>query len=122
MAQTREHLFRHCSRWMDIQTELWEVVGRATGWKAGRCQHVQISELFSIEECNEAVMDFLVATEVRKFPPKSRRSAMERAQGLRLRSGIGGNGVIPFSLFLSFFLLFCLSFIFHLSFVSGDEG
>jgi len=67
-------------------------------------------------------MDFLAATEVGKLPPKSRRSAMERAQGLRLRSGIGGNGVIPFSLILSFFLLFCLSFIFHLSFVSGDEG
>jgi len=35
---------------------------------------------------------------------------MERAQGLGLRSGIGGNGVIPF--FLSFFLsVFLLSFI-----------
>jgi len=50
LSQTREHLLRHCSRWMDIQTELWEAVGRATGWKAGRCRHVQISELFSIEE------------------------------------------------------------------------
>jgi len=45
-------------------------VGKATGWKAGRCRHVQISELFSIEECDQAVMDFLAATEVGKFPPK----------------------------------------------------
>ena len=44
--------------------------GKVTGWKAGRCRHVQISEMFSIVECDRAVMDFLVATEVRKFPPK----------------------------------------------------
>jgi len=36
---------------------------------------------------------------------------MERAQGSGLRSGSGGNGVIPF--FLSFS---------YLSFVNGDEG
>jgi hypothetical protein len=35
-----------------------------------RARHVQISELFSIEECNQAVMDFLAATEVGKFPSK----------------------------------------------------
>jgi len=43
-----------------------------------------------------------------------RRYAAERAQGLGLRSGIGGNGVIPFflSVFPSFFLsVFFLSFI-----------
>jgi hypothetical protein len=33
-----------------------------------RCQHVQISELFSLEMCDQAVMDFLAATEVGKFP------------------------------------------------------
>jgi hypothetical protein len=49
---------------------LWNPAGKATGWKAGRCRHVQISELFSIEECDQAVMDFLAATEVGKFPPK----------------------------------------------------
>ena len=68
-AQTREHLFRHCSRWRDQQKALWKAVGKATGWKAGRCRHVQISELFSIEECDQAVMDFLAATEVGKFSP-----------------------------------------------------
>jgi hypothetical protein len=70
VSQTREHLFRHCSRWKDQQMTLWKTVGQATGWKAGRCRHVQISELFTIEECDQAVMDFLAATEVGKFPPK----------------------------------------------------
>jgi len=70
VSQTREHLFRHCSRWKDQQKTLWKTVGQATGRKAGRCQHVQISELFTIEEGDQAVMDFLAATEVRKFPPK----------------------------------------------------
>ena len=69
-AQTREHLFRHCSRWRDQQKMLWKAVGKATGWKAGRCRHVQVSELFSRDECDQAVMDFLAATEVGKFPPK----------------------------------------------------
>ena len=47
------------------------------GWKAGRCRHVQISELFSMEKCDQAVMDFLAATDVGKFPPKQ---AEERGQ------------------------------------------
>jgi len=38
------------------------------GWKARKCLHVQISGLFSIEICDQVVMDFLAATEVRKFP------------------------------------------------------
>jgi len=70
MSLTREHLFRHCSWWRDQQRELWKVEGKATGWKAGRCRHVQISELFTIGKCDQAVMDSLVATEVGKFPPK----------------------------------------------------
>jgi hypothetical protein len=70
VSQTREHLFCHCSRWKDQQNSLLKTVGPATGWKAGRCRHVQISELFTIEECDQGVMDFLAATEVRKFPPK----------------------------------------------------
>jgi len=47
-----------------------EIWGKVRGWKAGRFRHVQDSELFSMEECNLAVMDFLAATVVRKFPPK----------------------------------------------------
>jgi len=70
VSQTQEHLFHHCSRWRDHQRKLWKPVGKAMSGKAGRCQHVQISELFSIEECDQAVIDFLAATEVGKFPPK----------------------------------------------------
>jgi len=40
---------------------------------------------------------------------------MEPAQGLGLRSGIGGNGIIPFS--PAFFLSFFLSFFYLLSFI-----
>ena len=69
-AQTLENLFRHCSRWRAQQKTLWKAVGKATGWKAGRCRHVQISELISIEQCDQAVMDFLAAADIGKFPPK----------------------------------------------------
>jgi len=31
---------------------------------------VQVSALLSKEKCNKAVMDFLIATDVGKFPPK----------------------------------------------------
>jgi hypothetical protein len=37
---------------------------------AGRGRHVQISDLFTIEECDQEVMYFLAVTEVGKFPPK----------------------------------------------------
>jgi len=70
VSQTREHLFRRCSRWRDEQNALWKAVGKATGSKAGRCRCVQISELFTTEDCDHVVMDFLAATEVGKFPPK----------------------------------------------------
>jgi len=76
-VQTREHLFCLCSTWKDHQTTLWKKVGKATGWKAGRCRHVQMSELFSQEICDQAVMDFLAATDVGKFPP---RQAEERGK------------------------------------------
>jgi hypothetical protein len=66
----REDLVRHCSRWKDQQKTLWKAVGQATCWKAGRCRHVQISELFTIEECDQAVMDFLVDIQVGTFPRK----------------------------------------------------
>jgi len=70
VSQTREHLFCHCSRCKDQQKTLWKTVGQATGWKAGRCRLVPISELFTIEECDQAVMEFLAATKVGKFPSK----------------------------------------------------
>jgi hypothetical protein len=45
-------------------------VGNATGWKAGRCGQIQISGLFSMEQFDQAVMDFLAATVVGKFQPR----------------------------------------------------
>jgi len=71
MGQTQEHLFRHCSRWKDQHPMLSKKVGKATGWGAGRCRHVKVSELLSIRKCDQAVMDFLAATDVGKFPPKT---------------------------------------------------
>jgi hypothetical protein len=68
--QRWEHLFRHCSRWKDQKTALWKALGKATGWNVSRCRQVQISELFSLENCDQAVMDFLAATDVGKFPPE----------------------------------------------------
>ena len=69
VRQTRKHLLHHCSRWKYQQQELWKKVGKATGWKAGRSRRAQVSELFSIEICDMAVMDFLAAMDVGKFPP-----------------------------------------------------
>jgi len=70
VSRTHKHFNRHCS-WLRVhQRELWKVVGKAMGWKAGLCREVQISVPFAIEESDQAVMDFLVATEVGKFLPK----------------------------------------------------
>lgn len=66
----QKHLFRHCSPWRDHQTELCKGMGKAMGWKEGRYRHMQISELFSIDEYDRAVIDFLGATEIGKCPPK----------------------------------------------------
>jgi len=79
-APTREHLFRHCSRWKDQQKTLWKEVGKATELRAGRCQHVKVSELLSIEKCDQAVMDFLAATDVGEFPPKTSGGASAGGQ------------------------------------------
>jgi hypothetical protein len=43
--------------WKNEQRELWKAVRRAADRKPGRCRHVQIPELFSLEMCDEAVMD-----------------------------------------------------------------
>jgi hypothetical protein len=99
-------------------------VRKVTACRAGRCRHLQLSDLVSIEECDPAVMDFLVATAVGKFLP-SLSSGMERPQGLGLRGGIGGSGVIPFLLSFSLSFSLCSSYFLsfsYLSFVSGDEG
>jgi hypothetical protein len=65
VTHTREHLLRHCSRW---KYQYWELSKKVTGWKVGWCQRAQVLELLSMEICNKAVMDFLAAMDVRKFP------------------------------------------------------
>jgi len=69
VAQKQEHLFCHCSRWKDQQETLWKEVRKATGWRAGGWRHMQVSELLSMELCDKAVMDFLITTDIGKFPP-----------------------------------------------------
>jgi hypothetical protein len=49
---------------------LWIAEGKATGWEADRCPHVQVAELFSMEKFYHAEMDFLATTVVWKLPPK----------------------------------------------------
>jgi hypothetical protein len=83
VAQMLEYLFPHSSRWREQQRTLWKKVGKATGWRAGRCRHVRVSELLSIKKCDQVVMDFLAATDVEKFPPKTSggaRAGRKRAE------------------------------------------
>jgi len=49
--------------------ELWKKVRKAPGRKADKCRRTQVSELMSMELCDMAVMDFLMAMDVGKFPP-----------------------------------------------------
>jgi hypothetical protein len=69
-AQTREHLFRYCSQWKNQQNVVSKEVRKATGWRAGRCLHVQVSELLSMQKCDKAEMAFLIATDIGKFLPR----------------------------------------------------
>jgi len=64
---------------------------------------VQISQLLSIEQGYQAVMDFLAATEVGKFPPKS-MTAQSRS---RCRGCIRYGGRLVWSLYP----FFCVSFL-----------
>jgi hypothetical protein len=88
---------------------LWKEVRKATGWRAGKCRHMQVSELLSMEKCDKAVMDFLAATDVWKNPPKMDGGV--RASGLSLISSLFL--CILFDHF-SFFRYFLLS--------EGDDG
>jgi hypothetical protein len=99
-AQMQEHLFHHCSQWRDQQTTLWKALGNATARNAGRCRHVQITELFSKEECDQVAMNFLAATYVRQLPPKCTTVWRWRRGGLRCGEAAMGLIVIPFVSFL----------------------
>lgn len=86
-------------------------------WKVGRCQDVQLSELFYIKECDQAVMNFLVATEVGKFLHKW--MTVWYYVGVKANSGMrgGGSGIYIRSvlLLLSCAFLFFFSILFYLS-------
>jgi hypothetical protein len=69
VGQTREYLLHHCSRWKYQQQELWRKVGKETGRKAGPCRRAQMSELFSMQICEIAVMVFPAAMDIGKSPP-----------------------------------------------------
>jgi DNA-binding ferritin-like protein (Dps family) len=120
VAQTQEHLFHHCSQWKNQQNALWKAVEMATSWKEGRFMHVQVSELFSMEKCDQAMMDFLTATDVGKFPPMRVKERVEEA----VSSGVFDSVVSLFGsvLFLCFLLIFLLALSLLLSFVKGDNG
>jgi len=64
------HLFPSSSWCGDERIVPRKVVGKVMGWKTGGRRYVQISELVSMEECNQAVVDYLKATEGGKFPPR----------------------------------------------------
>ena len=115
--QTREHLLRDCSRWKHQQNALWTAVGKDTGWKVGRCRHVQISEQFSMDICDQAVMDCLAATDFGKFPPRqAEEPGLEQNGQEEHESGCLERGRSLFSL-ISFVLcgLNLFYFSFHLS-------
>ena len=58
--QTRDHLFKHCSRWKDHQAELWARVKEAA--KRGK-QKWRVGDLLADERCSPpAVLDFLRST------------------------------------------------------------
>jgi len=64
--QTRDRLFKHCSRWEDQQDELWAWVKEATKrakrkWRVG--------DLLADERCSPAVLDFLRGTCVGRAAP-----------------------------------------------------
>jgi len=60
---TRDHLFKHCSRWKDQQAELWARVKEAT--KRGK----RMGDLLADERCSPAVLDFLRSTYVGRAAP-----------------------------------------------------
>jgi ribonuclease HI len=64
-SQTREHLFKHCSRWKDQRVTMWRDIGKATrtGWKR-TTRNTSMAQLFGDERCTPAILEFLAQTEV----------------------------------------------------------
>jgi hypothetical protein len=65
VAQSREHLFKHCKHWRKPQNALWQAVKEASG--RGK-SNTSMNDLFGDRRCSEAAMQFLRSTEVgRRF-------------------------------------------------------
>jgi hypothetical protein len=65
VAQSREHLFKHCKQWRKPQNALWQAVKEASG--RGK-SNTSMKNLFGDRRCSEAVIQFLRSTEVgRRF-------------------------------------------------------
>jgi hypothetical protein len=63
--QTREHLFKECSRWRQEIKELWRRVAEGVGWR--RAKWKPISALLREEKATEAILVFLRSTGVGKM-------------------------------------------------------
>jgi hypothetical protein len=65
VVQTREHLFKHCTRWHQNQKVLWQAVKSASGRSV---TNTSIKDLLWDRPCSEAVVQYLRATEIgRRF-------------------------------------------------------
>jgi hypothetical protein len=61
VAQSREHLFKHCKHWRNPQNALWQAVKQGSG--RGK-SNTSMMDLFEDHRCSEAGIQFLRSTEV----------------------------------------------------------
>ena len=86
--QTRDHLFKHCSRWKDQQAQLWARVKEVT--KRGKPKW-RVGDLLADERCSPAVLDFLQSTYVgRAAPPVPNRPPPGSAIPVQTRMTLPG--------------------------------
>ena len=64
--QTREHLFKECSRWKHQIDVLWKTLRKDLGWKKFRQK--PISRLFAQPKATGAILKFISDTDVGKLP------------------------------------------------------
>jgi ribonuclease HI len=62
-SQTRDHLFKRCTRWKEQQATLWRAVGEATDKKRTK-RNTSMAQLLGDERCTAALLEFLATTEV----------------------------------------------------------
>jgi len=64
--QTRDHLFKHCSRWKDQQAQSWARVKEEM--RSGK-RKWRVGDLLADERYSPAVLDFLRTTYMRRSAP-----------------------------------------------------